>query len=74
MKTLINQTTKKAVVFNELNLKNTLINGQAFNWEPLNEDCTKFIGVFRKNIIIFQHNFEKKVIEYQEIPKNEEIN
>ena len=59
MKTLLNHFTKRPVTKNELNLKNTLLNGQAFNWNQIDED--KFIGVLGNMIIKFQYDEENNV-------------
>ncbi|KAL4481941.1 hypothetical protein ABPG74_008030 [Tetrahymena malaccensis] len=73
MKLLINPLTKKPITQIEFNLKNTLVNGQAFNW--VNKDTThnkEFRGILGKNIVDFKIN-EKNEVMYKETPENSKI-
>ncbi|EAS05231.2 HhH-GPD family base excision DNA repair protein (macronuclear) [Tetrahymena thermophila SB210] len=73
MKSLINPLTKKPITQIEFNLKNTLVNGQAFNW--INKDVTynkEFRGILGKNVVDFKVN-ENNEVMYKEIPENSKI-
>ena len=57
----------------QLNLKNTLINGQAFNWEPIDDNEKHFIGVFENNYIELQENKEDGFIYYKTLPEDNSL-
>lgn len=69
---LLRDAVNRPVTTAQLNLKNTLMNGQAFNWEPLNDQQTKFQGIFRHYYIVIQSNSAEQ-IEYEEYPKSASI-
>ena len=62
---LTNNFQKTSPVLKEqLNLKNTLINGQCFNWESFlgleetkgENDYSQFIGVYQEHMYMFRYN------------------
>lgn len=44
---------------NQLNLENTLVNGQCFNWSKISDD--KFKGIFRNYFIVMQRIDDQNV-------------
>lgn len=70
MKKLRANTSWKNIIFdngktlttNHLNLKNTLMNGQCFNWEEINNT---YIGTLGKNVIALKEEPPNSIIKYK---------